>query len=428
MNIWRDMTILQKMLAVPLLSLVLYSVFILYSYNENQKSSEQIAEIRNDFMPLLEVANANIRLFDEIRSVFKDAVLASESGWLQNAQSAQQIILANIDSFSDFPHIIDTPQVASLKNSFNLYYVNAQQLADNVIKNQQTMFHSEELVQNVESYHNDSQSQFSDLKTSIQQRFIQRVDDTSAGMNRLQFVGSSMSIALLLFLFVVTFMVTLSVYRSVSQVIERMKLLAEGGADFSQRLERQQKDELGYLIFWFNKLSDKLEQSYSDLETISITDKLTQLNNRNRADAFFAEALDSAKTKQQSLAVIILDIDHFKLVNDKFGHPAGDSVLQEFAQILKESARERDFVGRWGGEEFILIIQNVDLEDLMQFAELIRGNVESHTFATVGKVTASIGVATFNHLDNQGSLIKRADEALYSAKSQGRNCVVRQDL
>lgn len=421
------MTILQKMLAVPLLSLVLYSAFILYSYNENQRSSEQIAEIRNDFMPLLEIANENIRLFDEIRSVFKDAVLASESGWLQNAQRAHRTILRNINILSDFPDIIDIQQIESLQHSFDLYYENALQLADNVIQNQQTMFHAEELIQNVESYHNDSEAQFSDLKTSIQQRFIQRVDNTSAGMKRLQFVGSSMSIALLLFLFVVTLMVSLSVHRSVSQVIERMKLLAEGGADFSQRLERQQKDELGYLIFWFNKLSDKLEQSYSDLETISITDKLTQLNNRNRADVFYAEAIHSAKTKQQSLAVIIMDIDHFKLVNDKYGHPAGDSVLQEFAQILKESAREHDFVGRWGGEEFILILQNVSLDELLQFAELIRTNVESYNFTTVGKVTASIGVAAFKHSDDQDSLIKRADEALYRAKSQGRNCVVMQD-
>lgn len=422
------MTILQKMLAVPLLSLVLYSAFILYSYNENQKSGEQIAEIRNDYMPLLEVANENIRLFDETRSVFKDAVLASESGWLRNAQDIQRTIIANIDGYSAFPHIIEKQQVETLKHSFNLYYINAQQLAENVIQNQQTMFHADELIQNVENYHNDSVAQFSDLKKSIQKRFRQSVDDTSDGMKRLQFVGSSMSIALLVFLFTVTFIVSISVHRSVSQVIERMKLLAEGGADFSQRLERQQKDELGYLIFWFNKLADKLEQSYSDLETISITDKLTQLNNRNRADVFFTEAIIKAKASRQSLAVIILDIDHFKVVNDKFGHPVGDAVLQEFAQILKESAREHDFVGRWGGEEFILIIQNVELDNLIQFAELVRVNIESHVFETVGKVTASIGVATFSKLDDQDSLVKRADEGLYKAKSQGRNCVVMQDI
>jgi diguanylate cyclase (GGDEF)-like protein len=126
------------------------------------------------------------------------------------------------------------------------------------------------------------------------------------------------------------------------------------------------------------------------------------------------------------------DIDKFKSVNDNYGHQAGDSVLKEVARLLKEEAREIDRVGRYGGEEFLLILQGTVLDAAVTFAERLRQKVEGHIFAYTGgtlRRTISCGVAASPHprVKDQEALLKAADEALYVAKETGRNRVVRFD-
>jgi diguanylate cyclase (GGDEF)-like protein len=134
----------------------------------------------------------------------------------------------------------------------------------------------------------------------------------------------------------------------------------------------------------------------------------------------------------EPIALIICDIDKFKLVNDQFGHQAGDSVLKEFAQLLKSEAREIDRVGRYGGEEFLLILSGTVLDAAVTFAERLREKVEGHTFSYTGgtlRRTMSCGVAASPHprVKDQEALLRAADDALYVAKETGRNRVVRFD-
>jgi diguanylate cyclase (GGDEF)-like protein len=126
----------------------------------------------------------------------------------------------------------------------------------------------------------------------------------------------------------------------------------------------------------------------------------------------------------------MLDLDRFKLVNDTYGHPTGDVILYETARILRETAREIDMVGRYGGEEFVVILPGTDEEAAAQFAERVREAVSEYVFrdeANEVKMTVSGGVASFpgTDIDHPDVLIKRADEALYAAKEGGRNRIVR---
>lgn len=412
------------MIAVPVLALFLFSTFLVYSYYEYQQTSGKIEEIRDHYLPLLEAANDNNHLFNEIRSNFKDAVLAGEPLWLPVTEQHQAKITDNFALLQQNPHLVDLKQLEQLQQSFNLYYDNAYTLAKTIISNEERLIAEAQLVQDVEFYHNAANQQFTELKHAIQDGFRQTVDETNQVMNQLLFFGATMAIAIMLFLFIVTLVVSLSTRRSVYQVIERMKSFALGNTDFSQRLHRKNKDELGYLIYWFNKLSDKLEQDYLLLETVSITDKLTQLNNRSRTDHYLPQALEDVTANNQQLALVILDIDHFKQVNDNYGHLVGDNVLQEFAKILKITAREHDFIARWGGEEFIIAISNTDSDSVQQHANKIRIKVEQHQFPEVGQITASFGIALSHPNDNVSSILKRADDCLYQAKKQGRNRVV----
>jgi diguanylate cyclase (GGDEF)-like protein len=123
------------------------------------------------------------------------------------------------------------------------------------------------------------------------------------------------------------------------------------------------------------------------------------------------------------LSIIIFDIDHFKEVNDRYGHSAGDYVLKTIADIVRESIRKIDYFVRWGGEEFMIISSETNLKDVSALAERIREIIESSTFEDVGKVTVSFGVTEFRANDTEDSLIKRADDAMYEAKKKGRNRV-----
>ena len=172
-------------------------------------------------------------------------------------------------------------------------------------------------------------------------------------------------------------------------------------------------------------LNDKLRQ-------ISLTDGLTQIENRRSLEERLHDMWQHSIRLHEPIALVMCDIDKFKNVNDQFGHQAGDSVLKEFAQLLKDEAREIDRVGRYGGEEFLLILPGTVLDSAVTFAERLREKVAKHTFTYAGGTltrTMSCGVAAAPHprVKDQEALLKASDDALYVAKETGRNRVIRFD-
>ncbi|MFA7384244.1 MAG: GGDEF domain-containing protein [Desulfurivibrionaceae bacterium] len=160
-----------------------------------------------------------------------------------------------------------------------------------------------------------------------------------------------------------------------------------------------------------------------ELELLSVTDHLTGLGNRNKLDERLADELVRSRRHGTPFALVLLDIDHFKAVNDTYGHQAGDEVLAEIAAILRNHSRASDVVGRWGGEEFLLLCPETDGNGGMFLAEQLRTSIEAARFPVVGRITASLGVAAFRPGDDGEALLRRADEALYRAKGKGRNRV-----
>jgi diguanylate cyclase (GGDEF)-like protein len=161
-----------------------------------------------------------------------------------------------------------------------------------------------------------------------------------------------------------------------------------------------------------------------ELQRLAVTDQLTKLKNRKRIDELFSSEIDKVKRYKHPFSIILIDVDHFKSVNDTYGHQTGDLVLVTLAEILKNSVRKTDTPGRWGGEEFIIICPETDLAGVISTAEHIRKKIESHHFETVEHKTASFGVTEYVEGDTQKTMIDRADKALYEAKANGRNRVV----
>lgn len=178
------------------------------------------------------------------------------------------------------------------------------------------------------------------------------------------------------------------------------------------------------LVHFASVITRDLERSNLELEHLSVTDKLTQLNNRARLDAVLQEELDRAHRYGHPFSVILLDLDRFKEVNDRFGHSVGDDALVGVAEALRSSIRATDVVGRWGGEEFIVVLPETGLESARQVAEKIRETLAQRRFPAIGRMTASLGVAAHELEDGPMELLARADEALYRAKELGRNRVM----
>lgn len=174
----------------------------------------------------------------------------------------------------------------------------------------------------------------------------------------------------------------------------------------------------------------RLEAANEQLQKLAITDELTGLINRREMESRLASHLLQVKRRQGCLSVLMLDIDHFKPINDEFGHGHGDEVLQQLGQLLTDSLRDGDLASRHGGEEFVLVLPDTDTEAAIHLATRTH-DLFKKIDCLAGRVTASIGVCT---MDWQGLLsvqdiLKRADDAMYEAKHAGRNrtCVYQAD-
>lgn len=171
-------------------------------------------------------------------------------------------------------------------------------------------------------------------------------------------------------------------------------------------------------------LEKSLENERKKLEKLCITDHLTGLYNRPQIEKIMHKEVSRCNRTQMPLSIIIMDIDHFKSINDTYGHAIGDKVLVEIADILKTYTRETDTVGRWGGEEFVIICPDTESAGAMRLAEKMRKAIEEKTIKENGKTSASFGITQFTNQDSPSSLLVRADKALYDAKKHGRNKIV----
>jgi diguanylate cyclase (GGDEF)-like protein len=213
------------------------------------------------------------------------------------------------------------------------------------------------------------------------------------------------------------------------------------GGDLGVQLKVASDGEIGHLTRGFNKMVERLRRSHDEvaaahqalqeqnqlLETLSVTDSLTGTFNRKKLDDILADQFARFRRNHRPFAVLMLDIDNFKSLNDTYGHLAGDEVLETLAAILKRSVRNVDFVARYGGEEFVVVLVETSTEEALQIAERIRALVEVPRLGATNElisVTVSLGVTDSRPGDARPEdVIARADRAMYDAKHAGRNKV-----
>ena len=193
------------------------------------------------------------------------------------------------------------------------------------------------------------------------------------------------------------------------------------GDDKSFYINVSKINKLNFLI----NLTDitKLEKDREDTQKRVYTDTLTKVYSRNKFEEIFEYEAKYFKRYKEPFSIAILDIDLFKKFNDNFGHLVGDEILIMLAQAVDTNMRETDLFARWGGEEFVMLFKNTNLENSIILTHKLKDIIENIKHKTAGGVTASFGVTQFVDGDDIKSIFKRADEALYDAKESGRNCV-----
>jgi two-component system cell cycle response regulator len=202
---------------------------------------------------------------------------------------------------------------------------------------------------------------------------------------------------------------------------EREKLISE--LETALTTVRKQTDEMEGM----NKLlKDEIVERRSlevKLRDLAERDSLTFIYNRRRFFELMNQEIERAKRYGRQLSLIMFDLDHFKTVNDTYGHIAGDTVLQAVSQIVNSIIRKNDIFARYGGEEFIILSPEAEIGSAVAIAEKLRLSIEQHLFPEAGRITISVGVAAYAKEDPEDFFIKKADEALYAAKKDGRNKV-----
>ncbi|TWI72998.1 polar amino acid transport system substrate-binding protein [Desulfobotulus alkaliphilus] len=182
-----------------------------------------------------------------------------------------------------------------------------------------------------------------------------------------------------------------------------------------------EKKQFQQLLCDLNRLKTELEEKNHALNRLAVTDQLTGLYNRLKLDQSFQYEVDRSEKYGHSFGIILMDIDYFKEINDTYGHQTGDRILVILSDLILANTRKTDIIGRWGGEEFLIICPEIDEAGIKMLAEKLQGVIASFVFPEIQRTTASFGVTLYRKNDDIPSLMKRADEALYTAKKSGRN-------
>lgn len=251
----------------------------------------------------------------------------------------------------------------------------------------------------------------------------QKAERKLAQLRKAMRFGVVVTLALGLAVLILAISATTSLLRALGRALASMELIA-ASQDFQCRIPDDSPDEIGRISRSFNQLLGIAERLLKEKDYLATTDPLMGINNRLRFAQVLHEESGRKRRAGTPMALVIFDIDHFKRINDTYGHDGGDEVLKALANLVSGDIRTSDFFARWGGEEFVLLLRDDDCDAAMTLAEKLRNQIANTDFPAVGKVTCSFGVTAWKQDDTEANFVARADRALYAAKNGGRNQVI----
>jgi len=281
--------------------------------------------------------------------------------------------------------------------------------------------------------------------TNASLMMMQNKDNYNHQLSQVRFMQVSFLLILIGSLFLAVLIISLMLRKNFSKIIKGLKLISAG--KYGETIEINSRDELQTIATYFNVMSQSIKEKDERIvshvleleekieENLALKDRekrlydkatkdfLTGLFNREKFEEHLDYMIVHSFRNEKKIALVMLDIDFFKKVNDTFGHLVGDATLKKIATLLKENLRKNDICARWGGEEFMIALEVDSLESAVEITQKMRVVIASHKMDVVSKVTCSFGITLIKEDEDKKSAFLRADEALYSAKENGRNRV-----
>lgn len=425
LSYYKHLSILKKLLLLPLSAVVFVFPFYIIVFFSLLSINSSINDINNDSMIVFELSSENLLILESISYQMNSAVNAGEIDWIDSCDKNAIDIKNNLQKHSSQNY---SEELKSTKRAFDDYYATLKNVSKKMLLNNNSYSNIEKETKLLIKKYNTVYDNLKELKNKSK-------NDIKANLKSFYDEANFIFVkAGYIFMFIIAasvfiiYIIYSDIRKRIHKIVDDSKEIAQGDIDFHRRLKTESFDELGKIVESINRFIDTLHESHielhnakKELEVLHVTDKLTSVYNRVKIDEILESEIKKAKRYGSGFSIILIDIDHFKYINDNYGHLAGDAVLVEFASLIKQNIRDVDFLGRWGGEEFIVISAQTGEEGAFSIAKHLRSKIGEFEFNNIKKLTASFGIASSAVDDDINSIVERADQALYKAKNGGRD-------
>ena len=411
---YKSFSIITKFLIPQIITLIFGIVYILFTYQNISSISHSYTTIKQNIIPSIEKSTQNIMLLKQVANDFTFATLSLEDEFLESPKKYNQQILTNLKTIQKLTYI-DTKSYIDI---YNKYFSYTYSLIQKMINKNTNNTNSHDMNKVLFLYKHNIEN-FTRLNQKVKDIVSQK---TTSVYNKIENFHTNIilfGISLYTMLLLVTLLIYKGLQKNFTKLISDISSIRQSGL-IKEKLAQFSKSEFGIIAKELNAIFEDFNQAYQNVVDIANKDKLTQLYNRVYIDKKIDELLED----KQPFAIVIADIDHFKDINDTYGHIVGDKVLKEFSSILQDNLKDKAIVSRWGGEEFLIIMQHTnDIDKVYTIVEDIRKVVEDYDFSDVHNVTASFGCTIHHTNDMFKDTMHQVDKALYKAKELGRNYV-----
>ena len=414
---YKSFSIITKFLIPQIITLLVGIMYILFTYQNISSISSSYTTIKQNIIPSIEKSTRNIMLLKQIANDFTFATLSLENEFLKTPKQYNKQILTNLHNIAILTHVDTTKYIDIYSKYFDYTYA----LINNIIKDgDKNSDQNQNDMDKVLILYQKSIKSFIELNNKVKNIVSQKTNNVYHKIDSFHTNILLFGISLYTILSIFTLLIYKGLQNSFTKLISEISSIRQSGV-IKEKLAQFSKNEFGIIAKELNALFEDFNQAYQNVVDIANRDKLTQLYNR----VYMDQKIDELVKENKPFAIVIADIDHFKKINDTYGHMVGDKVLESFAYVMKEHLDSDTIVSRWGGEEFLILIPNCkNIDKVYTQIEQLRDKVERYDFADVHNVTASFG-CTLHHRGNIRDTMYQADKALYKAKELGRNRVVK---
>ncbi len=432
-----------KILVIAFIAAVAFAAYLSFNLVQSNSQAELLEDIRNKRYPLqvkLQEALFSLRF---IQAKMQDAVLTGELESLEEVNKLREQFRISIRAAEK----IDPDKkgrIEIIHASFNQYYNASYKLAQDLIKGQGDFVSGAIRGEENAALYAQVVYSLDSFKEQELKAFTRLVNHVTDRANSIIRIGFPVGVLTIILMFALALLTSRWIIARINHIVRTLRTIAHDDGDMSVRIPVEGQDEMAELSFWFNRFIAKLErvtdESTREIRRLAFTDALTNLPNRRLFNAHLKSEVHRCTRQSTSLAVMFLDLDNFKLVNDRLGHEAGDALVCEVAKRLEKTVRGydlvaqdfeegvgegEDLVARMGGDEFMLVISDLgDPGKAALIAERVRQVVANpiDLLGTGIEIGVSIGIAVFpDNGNNAEELTVKADLAMYEAKNRGKN-------